>query len=38
MKFMVIVKADKDSEAGVMPSKELLTQMATTTKSWSRPA
>lgn len=27
MKFMVIVKADKNSEAGVMPSKELLTQM-----------
>lgn len=27
MRFMVIVKADKDSEAGVMPSKELLTQM-----------
>ena len=27
MKVMVIVKADKDSEAGVMPSKELLTQM-----------
>ena len=27
MKFMVIVKGDKDSEAGVMPSKELLTQM-----------
>ena len=27
MKFMVIVKADRDSEAGVMPSKELLTQM-----------
>jgi hypothetical protein len=27
MKFMVIVKADKDSEAGVMPGKELLTQM-----------
>jgi hypothetical protein len=24
---MVIVKADKDSEAGVMPSKELLTEM-----------
>jgi hypothetical protein len=24
---MVIVKANKDSEAGVMPSKELLTQM-----------
>ena len=27
MRFMVIVKADKDSEAGMMPSKELLTQM-----------
>ncbi|MDQ3208540.1 MAG: YciI family protein [Gemmatimonadota bacterium] len=27
MRFMVIVKADKDSEAGVLPSKELLTQM-----------
>jgi hypothetical protein len=27
MKFMVIVKATKNSEAGVMPSQELLTQM-----------
>jgi len=27
MRFMVIVKADKDSEAGVLPSKELLTSM-----------
>ena len=27
MKVMVIVKASKDSEAGVMPSQELLTQM-----------
>ena len=27
MRFMVIVKADKDSEAGVMPSKQLLTDM-----------
>src|SRR2546425_5680476 len=27
MRFMVIVKADKHSEAGVMPSKELLTEM-----------
>ena len=27
MRFMVIVKADKDSEAGVMPSQELLTTM-----------
>jgi hypothetical protein len=27
MRFMVIVKANKDSEAGVMPTKELLTAM-----------
>ena len=27
MRFMVLVKASKDSEAGVMPSKELLTEM-----------
>ena len=27
MKFMVIVKADKNSEAGIMPSTELLTAM-----------
>ena len=27
MRFMVLVKANKDSEAGVMPSKELLTEM-----------
>ena len=27
MRFMVIVKADKDSEAGVMPSTELLVAM-----------
>ena len=27
MRFMVIVKASKDSEAGVMPSTELLTSM-----------
>ena len=27
MRFMVIVKADKDSEAGVLPSTELLTAM-----------
>jgi len=26
-RFMVIVKADKDSEAGVMPSRELLEEM-----------
>ena len=27
MRFMVIVKANKDSEAGVLPSKELLNEM-----------
>ena len=27
MRFMVIVKADKDSESGVMPSQQLLTDM-----------
>lgn len=27
MRFMVIVKATKDSEAGVMPSPQLLTKM-----------
>jgi hypothetical protein len=27
MRFMVIVKADADSEAGVMPSEQLLTEM-----------
>ncbi|MCI0415493.1 YciI family protein [bacterium] len=27
MRFMVIIKADKDSEAGVMPAEPLLTEM-----------
>jgi hypothetical protein len=27
MRFMVIVKANKDTEAGVMPTQELLTEM-----------
>src|SRR5262245_36479499 len=27
MRFMVLVKANKDSEAGVMPSQEILTAM-----------
>ncbi len=27
MRFMVLVKADKDSEAGVMPSQQLLAEM-----------
>ena len=29
MRFMVIVKADKDSEAGVMPDQKLLAEMTT---------
>ena len=28
MRFMILVKANKDSEAGVMPSREMLTTMA----------
>jgi hypothetical protein len=27
MRFMVLIKADKDSEAGVMPSQQLMTDM-----------
>ena len=27
MRFMILVKADKDTEAGVMPSEQLLTDM-----------
>ena len=27
MRFMILVKADKDSEAGVLPSEQLLTEM-----------
>jgi hypothetical protein len=27
MRFMILVKANKDSEAGVLPSQELLTEM-----------
>ena len=27
MRFMVIVKANKDSEAGVLPSQEMLAEM-----------
>src|SRR5262245_27155814 len=28
MRFMVLIKANKNSEAGIMPSKQLLTEMA----------
>jgi hypothetical protein len=27
MRFMILIKADKDSEAGVLPDEQLLTQM-----------
>jgi hypothetical protein len=27
MRFMILIKADRDSEAGVMPSEQLLTEM-----------
>ena len=27
MRFMILVKADENSEAGVLPSEELLTEM-----------
>ena len=33
MRFMMIVKATKDSEAGVMPDEKLLKDMMNTTKS-----
>ena len=38
MRVMVLIKADKNSEAGILPDEKLLTDMAGTTKSWSRPA
>jgi hypothetical protein len=34
MKVMVIVKASKASEAGELPSQQLLTEMGNSTRSW----
>ncbi len=35
MRFMVIVKANKDSEAGILPSKETANaRWASSTKNW----
>jgi hypothetical protein len=31
---MVLVKASKNSEAGVMPSEQLLTEIGSLTKNW----
>ena len=34
MRFMMLVKADKDSEAGVMPDKSFSLRWGSTTNSW----
>ena len=34
MRFMMLVKADKDSEAGVMPHEKLLAEMGKSKDSW----
>jgi hypothetical protein len=34
MRFMILVKADRNSEAGVMPSEQLLTEMGASTRNW----
>ncbi len=34
MRFMVMVKATEESEAGVMPSEQLLTDMGSSTRRW----
>jgi hypothetical protein len=38
MRVMVLVKADKQSEAGTLPDEKILTEMAIITKSSSKPA
>jgi hypothetical protein len=38
MRFMVLVKASKESEAGMMPSEQILTDMGNSTRSWRKPA
>ena len=37
MRFIVIVKASKDSEAEKMPSQEMLLEWASSTRSWQTP-
>ena len=34
MRFMVLVKADKNSEAGVLPDRSFLPTWGSSTKSW----
>jgi hypothetical protein len=31
---MILIKATKDTEAGVLPDEKLLTEMGSLTKSW----
>jgi hypothetical protein len=38
MRFMVLVKASKESETGIMPSEKILAEFANTTKTWPMPA
>jgi len=38
MRFMVLVKANKDSEAGVLPDEKILTDMGSSTSSWRKRA
>jgi hypothetical protein len=38
MRFMIIVRADKNTEAGVMPSEKLLTDMGKYNEELGRPA
>jgi hypothetical protein len=38
MRFMIIRKADQDTEAGVLPDQQLLEAMGITTSNWSRRA
>jgi hypothetical protein len=38
MRFIVLVKATKESEAGVMPSTEMLAAMGKYNENWSRQA
>ena len=38
MRFMVLVKADKNTEAGALPDEKLLTEMGSSTKSWPKRA
>lgn len=38
MRFMIIVKATEQTEAGAKTEEELIAAMATSTRSWQKPA